>query len=155
MELLTRDFGEIEIEPEEIINFKTGVPGFEEYKKFVLLPFSDDSPFIIMQSAENSELAFITVEPGNLIENYQFEITDKKEKELKIGSIEEILILNMITLKAKLKNTTANLAAPIIINLREKLGSQIILDNQEFSLHYPIFAEEQHKNKLQPEEVAK
>lgn len=154
MEIMTRDFGKIEIAKEEIIDFKNGVPGFEESKKFVLLPVSSDSPFIIMQSVENQKLAFITVEPGNLITNYEFEISDKKEKELKIDSIEEILILNIITVKDKLENITANLAAPLVINLKEKVGSQIILDNQEFSLHYPIFSKEQQNSSLS-EEVSK
>lgn len=154
MELMTRDFGKIEITREEIINFANGLPGFEEYREFVLLPAGSDSPFIILQSVENSELAFITVEPGNLIDNYEFEISDKKEKELKISSIEEILVLNIITLKDKLENMTANLAAPIIINLKKRLGSQIILDNQKFSLRCPIFAEEQHNQSL-AEEVSK
>lgn len=146
---MTRDFGKIEIERDQIINFENGLPGFEEYREFILLPFADDSPFIIMQSIVNPELAFITVEPGNLISDYEFEISDKKEKELKINSIEEILVLNIITLKDKIENITANLSAPIIINLKEKLGSQIILDNQKFSVRYPIFAKVEQADQIE------
>ncbi|TDS34750.1 flagellar assembly factor FliW [Halanaerobium congolense] len=153
MELMTRDFGKIEIEKDQIINFKGGLPGFEEYQEFVLLPFADDSPFIIMQSIVNPELAFITIEPRNLISDYEFEISDKKEKELKINSIEEILVLNIITLKNKIENITANLSAPIIINLKERLGSQIILDNHKLSVRYPIFAEAEQQS-AQLEEVS-
>lgn len=65
MELMTRDFGKLKIDEADIINFKSGLPGFENLNDFVLLPFAEDSPFIIMQSVERAEIAFVTVEPGN------------------------------------------------------------------------------------------
>jgi len=151
---MTRDFGQIKIEEDQIIYFENGLPGFESAKEFVLLPFADDSPFIIMQSLSNQELAFITVEPGNLIADYEFEISDQKEKELEIKSIEDILVLNIITLKDKLEEITANLSAPIIINLNKKLGGQIILDNHKFSVRYPIFAEQQKASSVKKDEVS-
>jgi len=151
---MTRDFGKIEIKEDQILYFKNGLPGFETAKEFILLPFADDSPFIIMQSVNNPDLAFITVEPGNLITDYEFEISDQKEKDLEIKSIEDILVLNIITLKDQLEEITANLSAPIIINLKEKLGGQIILDNHNFSVRYPIFAEQQAENSAQKDEVS-
>lgn len=151
---MTRDFGKIEIDKDQIIHFKNGLPGFENNKDFVLLPFADDSPFIIMQSLANPELAFISVEPGNLVSDYEFKISDQREKELKIKSINDILVLNIITLKNKLKDITANLSAPIIINLKEKLGCQIILDNRDFGVRYPIFAEKKAEASAQKDEVS-
>ncbi|MFP4372318.1 MAG: flagellar assembly protein FliW [Halanaerobium sp.] len=140
MEIMTRDFGKIEIAQSDIISFKSGLPGFENLEEFILLPLADESPFIIMQSVNDSDVAFVTVEPGNLIQNYEFEISDKAEKELKIASISNLLILNIITLKDEIKNSTANLSAPIVINLEEKLGKQIILDDQRYQVRYKIFA---------------
>lgn len=140
MEIMTRDFGKIEIVESDIISFKSGLPGFEKLEEFILLPLADESPFIIMQSVNDSDVAFVTVEPGNLIQNYEFEISDKAEKELKIESISNLLILNIITLKDQIKNSTANLSAPIVINLEEKLGKQVILDDQRYQVRYKIFA---------------
>ena len=95
MEIMTRDFGKIEIAQSDIISFKAGIPGFENLEDFVLLPLADESPFIIMQSVSDPDVAFVTVEPGNLIQDYEFEISDKAEKELKIESISNLLILNI------------------------------------------------------------
>ena len=148
MEIMTRDFGKIEIDRSDIIFFKSGLPGFEELEEFILLPFAEESPFIIMQSVENPDIAFVTVEPGNLISDYEFEISDKVEKSLKIESVSSLLILNIITLKDNIENSTANLSAPIIINLEEKLGRQVILDDQRYNVRFKIFA-------AQEEEVAK
>ena len=133
MEIMTRDFGKIEIAKSDIISFNSGLPGFENQKEFILLPLAEDSPFIIMQSVEDPDIAFVTVEPGNLIQNYEFEISDKIENNLKIESMSNLLILNIITLKDDFKNSTVNLSAPIVINLEEKLGQQVILDDQRLS----------------------
>lgn len=143
MEILTRDFGKIEIDKSDIITFEAGIPGFEDLKDFILLPLaadSDDSPFIMLQSIEKENIAFVTVEPGNFIGNYEFEINEKTEKKLKIESIDNILILNVITLKDNIKASTANLSAPIVINLAKNLAKQIILDDQRYKIKYEIFA---------------
>ena len=140
MEIMTRDFGKIEIDKSDIISFNSGLPGFENLKDFVLLPLAEESPFIIMQAVEDPDIAFVTIEPGNLIQDYEFEISDKVEKNLEIDSISNLLILNIITLKDKIENSTANLSAPIIINLAAKLGQQVILDDQRYKVRYKIFA---------------
>jgi flagellar assembly factor FliW len=140
MEIMSRDFGKIEVDKSDIISFDSGLPGFEDLEDFVLLPLAEESPFIIMQAVEDSDIAFVTVEPGNLIQNYEFEISDKVEKNLKIESVSNLLILNIITLKDKIDNSTANLSAPIVINLEEKLAQQVILDDQRYQVRYKIFA---------------
>ena len=139
MEIMSRDFGKLEIDKSDIIAFNSGLPGFEDLEEFVLLPLAEESPFIIMQAVEDPDTAFVTVEPGNLIQNYEFEISDKTEEKLKIDSISNLLILNIITLKENIKNSTANLSAPIVINLEEKLGQQVILDDQRYQVRYKIF----------------
>lgn len=140
MEIMTRDFGRLEIDQSDIIKFSSGLPGFSDLKEFILLPLAKESPFIIMQSIKNSDVAFVTIEPGDLIQNYEFEINDKTEKNLKIDNLDNLLVLNIITLKDKIKNSTANLSAPIVINLEEKLGKQVILDDQRYQVRYQIFA---------------
>lgn len=140
MEIMTRDFGRLEIEKSDIISFKSGLPGFDNLEDFVLLPLGEESPFIVMQSVDDPDIAFVTVEPGNLMQNYEFEINDKTEKELKIEKISDLLILNIITLKDEIKKSTANLSAPIVINIEDKLGKQVILDDQRYQVRYEIFA---------------
>jgi len=141
LKVLTRDFGEIEADQENIIKFKNGLPGFEELKKFVIIPLSDDSPFMVVQSLDELEVAFTVIEPGNFMSDYKFEISDNIEKELEISSIEDVLVLNIITLQEKLKESTVNLSAPLVININKNLGRQVILDDKRYELKYKFFAE--------------
>lgn len=145
MKIESRDFGEIEVDEANIILFENGLPGFENFEEFVIIPLGEDSPFIIIQSLKEAEVAFTTVEPGNFIKNYSFEISDRVERELKIESLEELMVLNIITLKEKIKNSTVNLSAPIVINLKSKLGRQVILDEPHFDLRYKLFAPPQQE----------
>lgn len=138
MEILTRDFGKVNIEEDKIINFPNGIPGFKDEKDFVLLPLEEDSLFVIMQSVNTPELAFITIEPRNIIKDYEFVISEKTEELLKIEGIEDIILLNIVNIKDKLKDMTINLAAPLVININENLGKQIILDDSKYPVKYQL-----------------
>ena len=52
MKTKTTRFGEIEVEESTIIEFVQPIIGFPEHKSFVLLPTSEDSPFVWLQSIE-------------------------------------------------------------------------------------------------------
>ncbi len=138
MEIMTRDFGKVNIEEDKIIKFPEGVPGFKEEDEFVLLPLDEDSLFVIMQSIKTPELAFITLEPRNLIKDYEFIISEKTENLLKIDSIKDIILLNIVTIKEKLENMTINLAAPLVININKNLGKQVILDDNKYPVKYKL-----------------
>ena len=143
MEIMTRDFGKIEINKNDIIEFPQAVPGFPAEKEFVLFPIGEDSPFIVLQSVNNSDLAFITIEPGNYLKGYEFEISDELANKLKIESNEDLLVISIATIKDEIENMTINLAAPVIINLKENLGKQVILDKEDYPVKYRLFADKE------------
>ncbi len=138
MEILTRDFGKVNIDQDKIIEFPDGIPGFKDEQEFVLLPLDEDSLFVIMQSVNTPELAFITIESRNIIKDYEFVISEKTEELLQIEGIEDIILLNIVNLKEKVEDMTINLAAPLVININENLGKQIILDDSKYPVKYKL-----------------
>lgn len=138
MEIMTRDFGKVDIDEDKIIEFPEGIPGFKEEKEFVLLPLEKDSLFVIMQSVNNSDLAFITIEPKSIIKDYEFVISEKTEELLEITGIEDIILLNIVNIKEKLEDMTINLAAPLVININANLGKQVILDDNKYPVKYKL-----------------
>ena len=135
---MTRDFGKVDIDEDKIIELPEGLPGFKEEKEFVLLPLEKDSLFVIMQSVNNPDLAFITIEPKSIIKDYEFEISEKTETLLEISGIEDIILLNIVNIKEKLKDMTINLAAPLVININANLGKQVILDDTKYPVKYKL-----------------
>ncbi len=59
--------------------------------------------------------------------------------ELNIKDNKDVLVVNTVTLNSKLENITINLKAPIVINTNDKIGEQLILDNVDYPIKYPLF----------------
>lgn len=141
MKLNTKYHGIIDYKEEDIITFHKGLPGFENLRSFILIPLEEDSIFTILHSIEDEGVGLVLVSPFQVDKDYEFKLSDEKISNLKIKSTEEVLTLNTVTLRSNIKEITTNLKAPIIINIKEKLGEQIILDNEKYKLKHPLFKE--------------
>lgn len=141
MELNTKYHGKVEYKEEDIITFKKGLPGFENLRTFILIPVEENSIFTILHSIEDEEVGLVLVSPFEVENEYEFKLSDDKLRELMIQSPEEVLTLNTVTLHSDSKKITTNLKAPIIINIKEKLGEQIIIDNDKYEIKHPLFKE--------------
>ena len=139
MELVTKYHGIIEYSSEDVIVFNKGLPGFKELKNFIIFPLEKNKVFSILHSVEDTEIGLILVSPFNVIKDYEFKIPDSYIKELVIAKPEEVLVLTTVTLSSNIENITTNLKAPIIINIKEKLGEQLILDNDKYKIKEPLF----------------
>jgi len=126
MKIKTEQFGEVEFKPENVINFPSGLLGFEKEKKFLLIK-TDDDLFYWLNSTENPELCFPLV--GTRVIDESFPL----EKDFEAFGI---VILNQDPLKI-----TVNLKAPVYINQDEKKGFQKVLENEKYLVNYKLFIE--------------
>jgi flagellar assembly factor FliW len=142
MVLNTEHLGEIEFQKEDIIHFPKGIPGFEEEKEFIVVLTGDiDFPFTYLQSVKSNDLAFIVTDPFLFIENYDFELSDEDANFLNIKTeeqLDDITVYTIVTIPEDVDQTTVNITAPIIINLKEKLGKQVLLKEYD-EMKYPLF----------------
>lgn len=139
MELVTKHHGVRVYSDEDVIEFKKGIPGFKMLKKFIIFPLESNEVFSILHSIEDVEIGLVLVSPYSVIQDYEFKIPNVNVLELQIESPEEVLVLTTVTLSSEIKNMTTNLKAPIIINIKEKLGEQLILDNDKYKIKEPLF----------------
>ncbi|MDF2946836.1 MAG: Flagellar assembly factor fliW [Bacillales bacterium] len=139
MKLATKYHGEVEIHDNEIITFEKGIPGFEEEKNFVIIPYDNKSPFYILQSTKNEELAFITVDIFTFYSDYYYDLSKNDIELLQVSDPADVITLGIVTVKEELNNSTVNLYAPLVINLNKKLGKQIILLESGFNVRTPLF----------------
>ena len=141
MKIHTKYHGTKEYNEDEVINFKKGIPGFEELTKFIIFPVEGNEVFSILHSIEDEKLGFVVVSPFYVVEDYEFKLSDRIIEELKLEDPEDVLVLNTVTLSSKMEDITTNLQAPIIINIKNKLGEQIIIDNGKYHIKHPLFKE--------------
>lgn len=136
MNILTKFFGSIEIEDEEIINFHYGIPGFDKLTKFVILGIEDNKNLKCLQSIEDVDVCLLIVSPWEHFRDYSFELSEDEINELMLESQEEAMVYNVITVRED--KITINLAAPLIINVIKGVAKQIILSNTNYKVRQEI-----------------
>lgn len=141
MELITKCHGKIEYSEDEVIYFKKGIPGFQDLKKFILFPVAENDFFSVLHSIEDNNIGFIVTSPFGIKKDYEIELNDAIVKELSIKEEKDVLIVNTVALNSDVKKITSNLKAPIVINIKDKLGEQIILNDERYEIKYPLFKE--------------
>jgi flagellar assembly factor FliW len=132
----TKFFGEINIEDECIINFPEGIPGFEQFKSYIILDIENNTNMRCLQSIDNSSICLVIINPWDVCSNYEFELTDTEINQLSIKNESDINVYNVITIRGD--KVTVNLVAPIVINIINNIGKQIILSNTEYSIRQEI-----------------
>lgn len=140
MKLTTKLFGEIEISDEKIINFGNGIIGFPDLRKFTLIYDEENQGTAIswLQSLDEPAFAIPVLNPLVVKEGYDPFINDELLKPLGGISPENIYVLVTVTVPKNIKELSVNLKAPIIINVDEKKGSQIIVED-DFPVKFKIY----------------
>jgi len=135
----TKFLGEVEVEDSKVFVFEGGLPGFHNLTKFVIVPIEQDSPFVLLQSTEDKDVGFVLSFPFAFKPDYTFELSEQDMDDLNVEDQTEVVTYAIVTLKDSLANSTINLLAPIVLNMKKMLGKQIVLqDSKSYSLRYPI-----------------
>lgn len=133
MRIQTKYLGEVELDEEQLISFPSGVPGFAEETRFVLLDLLGNSVFQILQSVATPDVAFVVANPYHFYREYEFELDTNVKENLLIRSEVDITVFSIVTLNDPFEKSTLNLKAPVIINPTTKRGKQYILSHEDYS----------------------
>lgn len=55
--------GEIPVEKEDIVNFESGLPGFEQWRRYALISLPETEPIQWLISLDNSAITFPVLDP--------------------------------------------------------------------------------------------
>ena len=120
------------------ILFEKGIPGFENYRYFNVNIVEGIKRFYHIVSKEDSNIGFISISPFDIKKDYEIDLDDEFIKELDIKDEKDVLVICLITLGKSLKDSTANLKAPIIINIKNNRGKQLILQDDKYKIKEPL-----------------
>lgn len=133
-------FGELTVPADSVIEIPSGLIGFGKRQSFVMLDHKP--PFSWLQSVEEPGLAFVIVDGAEFGEEYRIE-PPYGDKDIDLQKEDDFAILVIITVRPDPKDTTANLKAPVFVNLKNRKGVQIIFDNPNYSTRFPLWAQEE------------
>lgn len=142
MLIKTKCFGEVDITEDKVITFDEGLMGFEEYKRFTLLYNNEDdkrSPVSWLQSMDEEKLAFPVILPFAVKEDYQPVINDTLLEPLGELTDDNVSVLLTMSVPKDITKMTVNLKAPLVINSDIRKGTQVIVENQDYQIKFPIY----------------
>ncbi|MEK3888038.1 flagellar assembly protein FliW [Bacillus sp. FSL K6-3431] len=139
MNIQTKYHGEVEITEETILYFEKGIPGFADEKKFTLLPLPEQTFVTVLQSVETPALAFVIADPYSFYEKYDFALDDTTVELLQINRAEDVSAFVILTVHDPFETSTANFAAPIIVNVKNNHAKQVILNDEKYKSKHPLF----------------
>jgi flagellar assembly factor FliW len=142
MILQSKYFGRIEFAEEKIITFEHGIIAFEGMKRFFIIDNEDENnPLWWLQSVDDPEILFVVINPFTFKPDYDFELLPQDAEELEIEKPEDVVVLAIVVVPEDIKQMTANLLAPVIINIRQRKGKQVVLQDKRYSTKHLIIEE--------------
>lgn len=122
MVINTQQFGKINVEEKYIFDFSEGILGFEDLTKFVLIADKETAPFKWMISIENPNIGFPLLNPWLIDENYNSNRHFNKDDVL-------LVVINLLGDGGVI---TANMKAPIVLDVENRKGKQIVLPTDKY-----------------------
>lgn len=139
MKIKTTRFGELEINKSDIIQFKEGILGFEQLKKFFVVDPGDQTLILWFQSVEDPAVAFPIIEPKIFLPDYSVKLLPAELNSLEIESVNDACVFTILTIPQIVTDMSANLKAPIVINNKTKLARQIVLQDSKLEVRYKMY----------------
>ena len=141
----SRSFGAVEFAPEEQFVFPNGLPGFPCETAFLPVEVPDQLPLVYLQSLTTPDLCFVALPVNCLVQDYRLSANaeDLAVVDLGPGAVRDSGMLCLAFLCFGEDGTaTANLRAPIIVNLQNRRGVQAIQNEDRYPIRFPVGAQE-------------
>ncbi|GMV50153.1 flagellar assembly protein FliW [Nitrospirales bacterium NOB] len=134
-------FGAFEVKDDVLLVFPSGILGFPEWTRYVLLDHDTDAPFKWLQCVEAPELAFVVLDPAFFKPDYEIHIPTEALIEIQRQGEDELSVVTILTIPSHdPQSVTANLRGPLVMNHRTRLCKQLVL-SEDLPTRYPLFAD--------------
>ncbi|KHD89697.1 MAG: flagellar assembly protein FliW [Bdellovibrio sp. ArHS] len=145
MIISTSRFGQVELKQEDVLTFPEGLLGFGDLRKFALLDDPNDEIFAWLQSCEAPQIAFPVLEPELFAPQYKATLTKSDMEALKLSAQEKARYFSIVTIPDDPTQMTANLKAPVVVNVEARTARQCVLQDNNLAIREPIFTKLQQR----------
>lgn len=142
MLLKTTRFGEIEINPDDSVEFVDGILGFPRETKFIVLDGPDDCPLKWLQSITSPDLAFVILDPATFKPDYSVPISKSELEKIGLDSVEEAVVAVILFVPENPHDITANLLGPLVFNPEKKTACQLVLSGTNYSTKHRVYPDD-------------
>lgn len=126
MKLTLPRFGsqEISVDPQSVVVFPGGIPGFEQCTRFALLHEGENPSIYWLQSLDDANVVFSLADPDQLNIDYEVTLSEAEQKALQVGEGDELSLAVILSKADGSGNTQVHMKCPIIINATKRVGIQ-------------------------------
>lgn len=135
-------FGTVPLDQDRQVRFRGGLPGFPSVEIFQLEPLPGlESELMLLQAVDASEVGFITLPlPLDMPVLRPGDIKDVAQMlEIEPGELMILAIVTLVSGAAGIE-TFLNLRAPLFVDVRRKVGAQVVLGDPSYPLRHRLTA---------------
>ncbi len=138
IQLATR-FGTFDADRRSLVSFPSGLPGFEQCRRFAILYSVEAAPLQCLHAVEGPAASFLAIDPRLVMPEYPCPIGESDRRRLGVHAEASsgLLWLALLTISAH-GAAFANLRAPVVINPATMTGCQLLPQSNEFPLRHPV-----------------
>jgi flagellar assembly factor FliW len=126
MDVFQSQFGPIEVDPDTVIHFPAGLPGFDDCTSYKLLHEEKPNPSVFwLQSLDDASVAFSLIEAERLGFNYVLKLSDEECAAIELKEASDAMLF-LILSRPEGDVIRPNTLAPLVINLQSRKGLQKI-----------------------------
>ncbi len=136
--VVTHLFGAIDIQEEQLLEFREGLLGFSLCRRWLLIQGKKPGT-AWLQSADHGSLAFMLIDPFMAFDGYTAHLGPMEIAQLDAQDPSQIAVFAIVTLPSMdAPEPTANLRGPVVINVKARRGAQVVASEGTWSVRQPL-----------------
>jgi len=139
MRIETTRFGAIDVPGDRVISFPRGLIGFPQVTRYILLDHPGGGPFQWLQAVDAPAVAFVATDPRVFFPDYTVPVSREEVAAIGLEDGRDAAVIVILVVPKEPEGITANLLGPIIINARDRIAAQIVLDSSTYTTRHRIF----------------
>lgn len=124
-----------------LLSFPKGLLGFPELRSFRLFEPSDGYPLKFLQAETRPEISFVCMDPAGVRPDYNVQLGDEDAALLAIEAPEDAMVLTLVVIPDDPRKMTTNLAGPLVVNVKHRVGLQVVMNSELYPLQFPVLGE--------------
>ena len=136
MLLESERLGAIEVDEADVVVLPDGLLGFETVNRFALVPADEVGAYAWLHSLDDPGLAFLTVVPAFFFPAYAPDVPDDDVDALSLTDPADAQVYCLVSISGD--DITANLLGPVVVNMANRTGRQVVLVDQGWTTKEPL-----------------
>lgn len=132
-------YGEVEYAQEDLVSIPAGFLGFSSLTSYLPICLSEDEgSLLLMQSVEQSDIAFVMINPAFLCPDYSPVLAEEDLSLLDVSDSGELSYYVLCVIHDNYLENTVNMKCPLAINPCTRIGRQVILENSDYGYRHAL-----------------